>query len=508
MTSSSAYPYALSALAEGQSRDMYFSLLHPSGFSKGRADSAGFLAAQLQQTRMASCDMPAQPSQLMPWLREHQQVVGRQFQAYLKARQAGEPRWYFGGKAHALYFLRALAPTNMIDGAWLYGVLRHWQDTRFADLVGTYLEELGQGAEAMNHAALYRTLLKTNACEDWPTLEDRFFTQGAVQLALAANTERYLPEVIGFNLGHEQLPLHVLITAHELRELNIDPYYFNLHTHTDNAQCGHAKAAVHAVTAAMPALGHTGKNMAQQYMARVQAGVRLNAAGVGTLNIIRHFDLLGEVIRIMQSKAGPGQYMHSQHCVIEGRSLNQWLADADHMARFVYVLQKHGWIQRHQDPQHSRFWQLIAGQKAPMAGVFTGYERQVIYDWIAGEALDSLPRVQRLGHAVRMQAMTEADATPSVSNVYDLRSGRRLPMQAATAYDVTEDALAMQRYLQGLGDQGMSFLLDWMSPAKHATPLGLCATRYFKACVDRCDHRGVPLFESHALGRSGLAQPT
>jgi hypothetical protein len=53
--------------------------------------------------------------------------------------------------------------------------------------------------------------------------------------------------VIGYNLGYEQLPLHLLITSYELNELGIDPYYFTLHVTVDNAGSGHAHKAVQAL---------------------------------------------------------------------------------------------------------------------------------------------------------------------------------------------------------------------------------------------------------------------
>jgi hypothetical protein len=39
--------------------------------------------------------------------------------------------------------------------------------------------------------------------------------QGAIQLGLAHHGEQFEAEVFGFNLGYEQLPLHLLITAYE-----------------------------------------------------------------------------------------------------------------------------------------------------------------------------------------------------------------------------------------------------------------------------------------------------
>lgn len=464
-------------ITDWSSRDMYFSLLAPSGFSKGRADSAGFLAAHLKDTSQHFTNVPGHPDQLETWLIEHNEAVGRQFQEYLAARKSGEPRWYFSSKAHALYFLRAVAPTKMVDGAWLYGLTRHWHDSRFASLLKIYLEELGNGVESQNHVALYRKLLKANECDDWKTLDDKFFTQGAVQLALAANTETHLPEVIGFNLGYEQLPLHLLITAYELQELNIDPYYFTLHTTIDNADSGHARAAIDAVHEAMPTFGST-----RHYMERVMAGVKLNDAGLGTLDLINHFDLLGEVVRVLQNKATLGQYMHSNRCVIEGKTINEWLADPDQVAKLLYVMQKTGWIKRHQDPEQSPFWRAIDAEKAPMFGVFTTYERQVIYDWIAGDVLESLPKLARLGAPWRR--LEQAPVAESQGNVYDLRSGRRLAEATLADNDFNQDQLSLDRYLQGLGSKRMDFLIDWLSPAKHHTSLGLCATRYFKSYID------------------------
>lgn len=465
------------AVGDWSSRDMYFSLLAPSGFSKGRADSAGFLAAHLKHTSQHFTDVPAHPEQLEAWLDEHNEAVGRQFQEYLAARKAGQPRWFFSSKAHALYLLRVVAPTKMVDGAWLYGLTRHWHDARFTSLLKIYLEELGDGVEAMNHVAMYRRLLKVNECEDWKTLDDKFFTQGAVQLALAANTETHLPEVIGFNLGYEQLPLHLLITAYELQELNIDPYYFTLHTTIDNAHSGHARAAVDAVTEAMPTFGSS-----RHYMERIMAGVKLNDAGLGTLDLIKHFDLLGEVVRVLQSKASIGQYMHSNRCMIDGKTINEWLAEPEQVARLLNVMEKTGWIKRHQDPEQSRFWQVIHAEKAPMFGVFTAYERQVIYDWIAGDVLETLPKVARLGAPWRRVA--QAPEPEVLGNVYDLRSGRRLAETLLEANDFNQEQLSLDRYLQGLGAKRMDFLIDWLSPAKHHTSLGLCATRYFKAYMD------------------------
>ena len=102
----------------------------------------------------------------------------------------------------------------MVDGAWLSGFTEYWKDDKFASLINIYLEELGDGVAEKNHVVLYRKLLTSYGLDQFDDLNDEYFVQGAIQLALGELTEHFLPETIGFNLGYEQLPLHLLITAY------------------------------------------------------------------------------------------------------------------------------------------------------------------------------------------------------------------------------------------------------------------------------------------------------
>ncbi|RZJ24353.1 MAG: iron-containing redox enzyme family protein, partial [Haliea sp.] len=215
----------------------------------------GYLDAQIALTAALPCDLPASADALETWMHEGAQRATAAYGRYLDERQAGAPRRYFSNRAHAMYFLRAVAPTKLVDGAWLYGLLKHWRNPRFSDLLRTYVEELGDGAADKNHVVLYRALLARYGLDALDHLDDALYTQGVIQLALASNAEDYLPEVIGFNLGYEQLPLHLLISAYELNELGLDPYYFTLHVTVDNADTGHAKRAVQAVLDNLPRLG-------------------------------------------------------------------------------------------------------------------------------------------------------------------------------------------------------------------------------------------------------------
>ncbi|HWJ94411.1 MAG TPA: iron-containing redox enzyme family protein, partial [Telluria sp.] len=164
-----------------RSRDLYFALsTDPAGCSGAALD---YLRAQLDAARALPADLPERLDQLDGWIRERTVAVGESYREYLAARKAGSARRYFANKSQALYFLQGVAPTKLVDGAWLYSTLRNWDNPDYHDLIRTYLEELGDGVPDKNHVTLYRKLLAAHGCEDWRHLDDHHFVQGAIQLA-------------------------------------------------------------------------------------------------------------------------------------------------------------------------------------------------------------------------------------------------------------------------------------------------------------------------------------
>ncbi|MCF7200590.1 iron-containing redox enzyme family protein [Pseudomonas oligotrophica] len=445
------------------SRTLYFALLETDAGDAARIAAAHYLEARIEQAAALPCDLPDELSALDAWLARRTAEVGRQYRRYLDERRAGAPRRYFAGKAHALHFLRGVAPTKLVDGAWLYGLLQRWDDPRFTLLIQTYLEELGEGQPDKNHVVLYRKLLAGQGCDDWQSLDDEHFVQGAIQLALGCNAERFLPEVIGFNLGYEQLPLHLLITSYELTELDIDPYYFTLHVTVDNADNGHARKALEGLRAALPQVGDRAA-----FMRRVRNGYRLNELGASTLSVIGGFDIEQEVRRVLEKKAAVGQFVHSDYCRFDGRTVNQWLAEPGAVGDFLATLERRGWIRRHQDPQDSRFWQLIAGEQAPMFGVFSHHEQQLLHDWIAGDSLVAATHDpgQRLA---RRQALLRAQPAP----------GGGAPTTAGGDFDAEAELLERQLAQLPGREARLRHLLPLLAPNRHHGAAGLLATRLF-----------------------------
>jgi hypothetical protein len=453
---------------------IYSALMGEPFSQKSRSLSRDYLKQKLNQIRQLPCDLPLQPDAMTQWIEREAMAVGEDYAKYLAARRAGQPRRYFSCRSHALSFLQRVAPTKLVDGAWLYGVLQHWRNHRFYSLIRTYLEELGDGDVERNHVAVYQRLLAENGCEILPELSDEHYVQGVLQLALGYHADEFMPELIGYNLGYEQLPLHLLITAFELNELRIDPHYFTLHVTIDNASSGHARKAVQSVLGALPVTGDS-----QPFLERLANGYRLNRLGLSANAIINAFDLELELVAMLERKSVFGRHVHSDFCRIGGRTVNEWLARPDRIRGFLEILEGRGWIKRHTDPKHSRFWRLVDGPDAQMFGVFSPFEKQLLHDWIAGDGL---------------KEVTEnfvSTAVPSDLKTFrrhrTLAAGKRVPNMERSrklAGDIDHDTNALSHELGLLPEAArMQRLIKLMAPSTHATPTGLLATRLFSAAL-------------------------
>ena len=460
-----------------RARDLYFSLYdNPRA---GSQEARAYVLEQIAAVQALPADLPPTLAALPAWVQQRTDAVGRQYRDYLAARKSGAPRRYFSCRAHALYFIKTVAPTKLVDGAWLFGLLKHWDNPAYHELIKTYLEELGEGAPSKNHVTIYQKLLATHGCEGWETLGEEHFIQGALQLALGHNTDHFLPEVIGYNLGYEQLPLHLLITSYELNEFGIDPYYFTLHVTVDNAASGHAQKAVQALLKLMPRIGDR-----DAFYRRVLDGYRLNDLGAGTNSVIAGFDLETELVDILAAKSGVGKNMHSDYCRVAGRSVNDWLGTPAQIPDFLAALEKAGWIKRGEDVEHSRFWGLVSGEKAEMFGVFSAYELQVLRDWITTASDGKRIEGQRaLSWRARQRTLDNLGQQASRSAAFPERGLiRRHPRLEAPDNELR---LLEEQVAAASGKQdAMALLQSLMSPEIHHTAAGLMATRMYTQLFD------------------------
>ncbi len=457
---------------------LYSSLLGTAVELETQREALAWLEKHIHRLDMSCSDLPVDPQNLNEWMRSSAQFVASQYAEYLQQRKDGGSRRYFSNRAHALYFLKAAAPTKLVDGAWLHGLLKHWRNTKFAGLVRIYIEELGDGNSGKNHVVIYKSLLARYGLDLPAEFDEDFYTQGLIQLTLASNADHFLPEVIGFNLGYEQLPLHLLITAYELNELGIDPYYFTLHVTVDNPDTGHAQRAVQAVLDNLPRLG-----CAKDFWQRVQVGYQLSNAGLGTQDIIDNFDINVEVTRIFQQKSSAGHNAHSDYCRVAGRHVNDWLSSKENIPEFLIALQKSNWIVRGAPVCKSRFWNLLRGKRAEMFGVFTSYELQVIHDWIRGsdssdgQSYDESESQRPPAAAINFRTTQRQIATRgNPPHDFDSDTSEKLLLDA-------DLQILVEKLLAATKDGQETMLVEVMSPAHHWTPAGLFATRMFNDMI-------------------------
>jgi hypothetical protein len=457
-------------------RDLYFALY---GDLEGSAEKgAAWLREQIAAVRDLQADLPPAPHELKAWMQERVEAVGAEYREYLAARKQGAPRRYFSSRAHALYFIKGVAPTKLVDGAWLYGTLRHWDDPDLRPLIRTYLEELGDGVPDKNHVRLYRKLLGTHSLEHWEQLPDDHFLQGAIQLAMAGNADQFLPEIIGYNLGYEQLPLHLLITSYELNELGIDPYYFTLHVTVDNAATGHAHKALQAVEQMLPATADR-----DAFYQRVLDGYLLNEPGASTTSVIREFDLEHELIQLLAAKSSVGKSLHSDYCRVAGRSVNDWLSAPGNIPGFLDSLQSAGWISRGEAPEHSRFWRLVSGERAEMFGVFSQYELEVLREWIVSTPGNPATSARVISHRARQRTLDNLGQQAPRGPYPERGLIRRHAHEDEDSENELRQLEAQVAAANGK-QEAMEMLAGLMSPALHHTPVGLMATRMFARLMD------------------------
>lgn len=301
--------------------------------------------------------------------------------------------------------------------------------------------------------------------------------QGAIQLALAYHGASLPPEVIGFNLGYEQLPLHLLITSYELNELGIDPYYFTLHVTVDNADTGHALKALQGLQALMPRVGDRAA-----FYRRVRKGYQLNELGASTTSVIAEFDLDAVLVRMPADKSVAGKNMHSDYYRIGGRSVNDWLAQPEQIPAFLDALVDAGWIQRGVNAEQSRFWRLVHSEDAAMFGVFSSYEQQMLRDWIEASGADAkLP----MSHRQRQFARRALGANDRSARPWPAR-GLLRHRYGDTAQEPESELLLLEQRLAACASRNdaLQLLIPLLSPAHHHSAAGLMATRIYSKLLD------------------------
>jgi hypothetical protein len=186
-----------------------------------RAQATAYLQRRLAEAAALPPAWSGEFAGLEAWLELRGRNRAEEFRQYQTARLEGAPRRHFATLAQARRFLCVQAPSLLVEGAWLHIVLDHWRQAAFMPLVKLYLDYLGKGVPGTNHVAQVRQVLAVQGCSNWQDLDDSGFVQGAIRLALSSAGERYLPELLGYQLAVPDQPATQPSLLHELAELGI-----------------------------------------------------------------------------------------------------------------------------------------------------------------------------------------------------------------------------------------------------------------------------------------------
>jgi hypothetical protein len=339
--------------------------------------------------------------------------VTTRWEEYLARRKSGGSREMFSSKDEAKWWLKQAAPVKYVDGAWLGHINKITTSFKYRTITKNawqvMSEELGDGDLAKHHVHVYRNLmnnidagLPAADSEDFihprhELNEARCWKAAMAQLLISLFPHDFLPEALGFNMAYESLPLHLLKTVKELRELRLDPYYFELHISIDNADSGHAAMAMAAVANYMDKVSqHDGEEAANIAWKRVQAGYVL-AEGPTTpespslkqpvQETFPRSDTEATLIDIFAAKSFVAHKIHCNSRLRIGRwSLVDWLEphafkDTQWQKEFLQDLSNcKPWVVKG-DSGNSRLIKELSWE-GKMFGSFTQTEVEVVKEWI------------------------------------------------------------------------------------------------------------------------------
>jgi hypothetical protein len=340
--------------------------------------------------------------------------VTNRWEEYLSRRKAGGSREMFGDKDEAKWWLKQAAPVKYVDGAWLGHINKISTPFKYRKITKNawqvMSEELGDGDLAKNHVHVYRELMEdihaglpAADSEDFihprhNLTEARCWKAAMAQLTISLFPHDFLPEALGFNMAYESLPLHLLKTVKELRELRLNPYYFELHISIDNADSGHAAMAMAAVRNYIELVAEQeGEEAAHIAWKRIQAGYIL-AEGLPTtpespslkVQTEEPFPRTDTEAALIEIFAAKSFVAHKIHCnsrlKIGRRSLVDWLEpnafkDSQWQKEFLQDLGNcKPWVIKG-NSEKSRLVRELSWE-GKMFGSFTEKEVEIVKAWI------------------------------------------------------------------------------------------------------------------------------
>ncbi|MFF4834863.1 LodA/GoxA family CTQ-dependent oxidase [Streptomyces sp. NPDC001315] len=376
-------------------REWFYVLQHPERFPEQAKAAKTYAQAVLDRARSEQLNNAMLPLTLRPFRYSREALESRLELIYadlaMDAEQPDDGLARFSRKS-VIERLRQLAPFNLLDGAWLRNVTQAGPTNEVhALLFAIWIDEMGNGNPALNHANLYSDLLHSvgvylppvdsYAFAMLPEMLDSAYTVAAFELAISQHSQEFLPELLGMTLNLEWEVLALKPTVALMEYHGIDPQFFTMHIGIDNATEGHGAKARDAIVQYLEEIYNEGGDTAvQQQWQRIWNGY-VAFATTGTLgNDLA--DLLfnpptpeARLIDLIARKAPFASRNHGTK-MLGGTRLNDWFLDPSGL---LEGLQDSGLV-KPGDPENSPFFELTTFT-GPMYKVFTDPELDLWRQW-------------------------------------------------------------------------------------------------------------------------------
>lgn len=187
--------------------------------------------------------------------------------------------------------IRQLSPFNQLDGGWLQRVTPAGNSTKVQSMLfQIWMDELGNGDPAQNHANIYTDLMrsagiyypnvKTKEYAQNPEIWDEMYSGSVYHTAISLFPETYYPELIGMTLylEWEANDLQRMVDLYEY--YGYSSLFYKLHVAIDNTVDGHGAYAKRIVEIYLDEVREeSGESGVQEHWERIWNGYIAFASG-------------------------------------------------------------------------------------------------------------------------------------------------------------------------------------------------------------------------------------
>ncbi|PWQ99240.1 iron-containing redox enzyme family protein [Leucothrix arctica] len=297
------------------------------------------------------------------------------------------------------YILCQQAPAALLDGAWLQNIslAANCHDETIASLFCIYTQKIGDGNTRHHYGNLYRDLLRSGRVY-LPEINTRLFTthrdiQGTAfqkpvfELALSLFPRVYLPELIGYTLGHLVSGQHSVLLQQEpaLKSQGVDTRYIQQYHESESLD----QQVQHIQSTVMKYLAQLDDTVRQAHWQRIWSGLVTHDSLSNNLRTIVHLRLdtpqkktpHQKMLEMVIAKAPHARNMH-RNKRFGKRYINDWFADEPFDAEgFLNALIASPYVNQ-KSPEKSQLITRSVAFGGPMFRIFTDAEMDIMEEWV------------------------------------------------------------------------------------------------------------------------------